>query len=92
MNNGDSYVSAMKAAGDERAKRCVTLALTFDPLTFALEIGGEIASFEMARAILAQADRWFETQQRQAAALDLRNKMQQAAADEQIARNLRAVR
>lgn len=89
MVGGNGHVAEMRTAGDERAKRCVTLALTFDPLTFALQIGGEIASYDMARAILAQADRWFETQQRQAAAVELRNRLAQAARDEAIARSVR---
>lgn len=89
MSGGNGHVAEMRVPGDERAKRCVTLALTFDPLTFALEIGGEIASYDMARAILAQADRWFETRQRQAAAVELRNQLAQAARDEALARSVR---
>ena len=88
-SNGNGARSAMKAAGDERAKRCVELVLTFDPITCSLEIGGEVVNYDMARAILAQADRWFEAQQRAANAIELQRKIQEAAQAQAIADSLR---
>lgn len=89
MSDGNGNGAKMKAAGDERAKRCVQMVLTFDPLTSSLEIGGEVASYDMARAMLAQADRWFDAQQRAANAIALRDRLDQSARDAAIVNSLR---
>lgn len=68
------------------------LHLTFDPLTFRLDVKGSVANLEAARSILQQADRHFEKMQRAAAALELRDTVRQSEQEAHLRALLRGAR
>jgi hypothetical protein len=77
----------MSGNGDKTA--VATLALTFDPATFHLDVKFTGPNLDCALAMCEQARRWFENQLRAAAALQVQAQLQRAREDAALAAGVR---
>jgi hypothetical protein len=77
----------MSNNGDKPA--VATLALTFDPVTFHLDVRFTGPNLDCALAMCNQAARWFEAQLRAAHAMQIQADMQRAREDEALRYSLR---
>lgn len=72
-----------------QGEKVAVLQLSFTPRTFKLDIGGSVENIDIALAMLEQAKRHFEGELRAMKALQLQQRMTQAAQDNAIAQSLR---
>lgn len=77
----------MSDNGDKPAT--ATLALTFDPARFKLDVKFAGPNLDCAVSMLDQAKRWFENQLRAASALQIQADLQRASQNAALAASLR---